>query len=322
MKLTRRGYGLVLVVATAIALGLLFGARALDAVVVPGVVALLAGAVQLHQANPPGLDRSQPESGFPGKTRTVELKLEAGVPCRIEDRASPGLEVDDDDLVVEIAGDTTHTYEIELTRRGEHTLGPAAIRATDSLGLFRRTFGHPLETTVLVYPEVHPLSSTVGVESEVDRVERGAFERIREYQPGDPLRDIHWKTSAKQPNGLVVAEYTDDEAGGVTVAAETTIASNDAEDVMASAAASLATGLLETGAAVGVVVCNGSVREGTGDRHHRALLELLARAGSGRLDPADRKAADVLVLVDEDGVHVHSAGQGRPYADLVSGVGT
>lgn len=322
MKPTRRGYGLMLVVAAAVALGLLFGARALDAVVVPGVIALLAGAVQLHRADPPGLDRSQPESGFPGETRTVELELEAGVPCRVEDRASPGVAVDDEDLIIEIASDTTHTYEIELTRRGEHTLGPAGIRATDSLGLFRRTFGHPLETTVLVYPEVHPLSNTVGVEKEVDRVERGAFERIREYQPGDPLRDIHWKTSAKQPDGLVVAEYTDDEAGGVTIAAETAIASNEAEDAMASAAASLATSLLETGAAVGIVVRDGSVREGTGDRHHRALLELLARAGSGRLDPAQREAADVLVLVDEDGVHVRSAGQGRPYADLVVGVET
>lgn len=321
MKPTRRGYGVVLVILLAVTLALLFGARALNAIVVPGVVALVAGAYQLHRADPPALDRSQPESGFPGETRTVELEHEADVPCRIEDRASPGLAVEDD-LVVEVAGDATHSYEIRLGRRGEHTLGPAAIRATDSLGLFRRTFGHPLETPVLVYPEVDALSGAIGAEHEADRVERGAFDRIREYRPGDPLRDIHWKTSAKQPNGLVVAKYTDEEAGGITIAAETTIASNEAADAMASAAASLATSLLDAGTAVGVVVRDGSVREGTGDRHHREVLELLARAGSGRAAHADREAADVFVVVDEGGVHVCAAGHARRYDDLVAGVHT
>lgn len=320
MKPTRRGYGVALVVLLAIALAALFGARALNAVVVPGVVALAASAYQLGRAAPPALDRSQPESGFPGERRTVELELEATVPCRVEDRASPGLSVDEDDRVVETAGDAMHSYEIRLARRGEHTLGPASIQATDALGLFRRTFGHPLETTVLVYPEVDALSRAVGVEHETDGVERGAFDRIREYRPGDPLRDIHWKTSAKRPNELVVAEYTDEGTSAVTVAAETTIASSEAEDAMASAAASLATSLLESGAAVGVVVRDGRVSEGTGDRHHRDVLELLARAGSGRLERADRDAADVLVTVDEEGVHVQAAGRARPYEDLVTGV--
>lgn len=320
MKPTRRGYGVALVVLVAVALALLFGARALNAIVVPGVVALVGSAYQLRRTDPPGLDRSQPKSGFPGETRTVELQIAADVPCRVADRADPGLKVDADDLVVETAGDATHSYEVRLARRGERTLGPASVRATDSLGLFVRRFSHPLETGVLVYPEVDALSGAVGIEHEAGQVERGAFDRIREYQPGDPLRDIHWKTSAKRPNDLVVAEYTEDEDGGVTVAAETSIASDEAVDAMASAAASLATSLLETGTAVGVVVADGAVAEGTGDHHRRKVLELLARAGSGRLDATEREAADVLVVADDDGAHVRSAGRARPYAELVMGV--
>ncbi|MFB6171770.1 MAG: DUF58 domain-containing protein [Haloarculaceae archaeon] len=317
MRPTRRGYGLALVVLLALAFGLVFGARALDAVAIPSLVALGASAYQLHRADPPALDRSQPESGFPGETRTVDLAVETSVPCRIEDRASPGLAVDDGQTV-EVAGDAVHSYEVRLARRGEHTLGPASVRATDSLGLFERTFGHPLETTVLVYPEVESLARAVGVEGEADGVERGAFDRIREYRPGDPLRDIHWTTSAKRPDELVVAEYTDDGSRAITVAAETSVASDAAVDAMATAAASLATRLLESGVAVGVVVRDGTVSAGTGSRHRRDVLELLARAGSGRLSSAAREAADVLVSVDGDGVHVRSAGGTRPYEALVT----
>lgn len=319
MRPTRRGLGVGAVVVVGFALGATFGARALDAVVVPGVVALVAGGVQLHRADPPAIERSQPRSGHPGEARTVELTVESSVPCRVTDGVGAGLAADDP--TAETAGDGRLTYELTLERRGEWTLGPAAVVATDSFGLFVREFTHRVETPVLVYPELYALGGPVGVAQESSAIERQAFDHIREYVPGDSLRDVHWKQSAKRPDGLVVAEYAADERGGVTVGAETHIGSAEAVDAMASATASVASALLDAGVETGVVVPGGRLPERVGERHRRELLELLARTGGGRLDPADAERVDVRVRVAEDGVHVSVDGEReRAFGDLAAGV--
>jgi uncharacterized protein (DUF58 family) len=316
MRPTRRGYTVVGVVVLAVLLGLGFGARALNAVVVPGLVALAAGAVQLSRADPPAVDRNQPEPGFPGEHRTVELTVESSVPCRVTDRVGGGVSATAPS--VETSG--TGSYEIELSGRGVGRLGPADVEATDALGLFRRSFTNPLETHVVVYPELRPLSGVVGLETEGAEAERSAFERIREYRPGDPLRDVHWKSSAKRPDrDLVVAEYTGQQSAGVTLAGETRIPGQRAADAMASATASIAATLLDAGVPVGVVVADGAVGEAADERQHRAVLELLARTQGGRLAGLEDRS-DVQVVVDASGVSVSLGGQDRPFEELIGEV--
>lgn len=317
MKPTRRGYGLVAVVLAGLVLGAAFGARSLNAVVVPAVVALVAGAVQLRRADPPALQRSQPEPGFPGETRTVELTVESGVPCRVVDDVGAGLSATE--TGASVAGDGRLTYEVTLGRRGELHLGPASVRATDALGLFTRRFDFTVETPVLVYPTVRRLGGPVGTAAGADAPGRGAFDRLREYVPGDPLRDIHWRTSAKrQPGELLVAEYTAHEESGVTVAAETTVATAEAADAMASATASVAMALLESGVAVGVVVPGGRLPERTGRRQRREVFDLLARTPSGELDADRRDAADLRIVAGPDDVHLVDGGGRRHFADLLA----
>lgn len=318
MKPTRRGYGLIVVVLAGVALGAAFGARSLNAVVVPVGVALVAGAIQLHRATPPALERSRPEPGFPGETRTVELSVESGVPCRAVDDVGAGLSATD--TTVRTAGDGSRSYEVTLDSRGERQLGPAQVVATDAFGLFNRRFTYDVRTPVLVYPPVRRLAPSVVTDRGVDAPGRGAFDTLREYVPGDPLRDIHWRTSAKRPpGGLLVAEYAADEETGVTVAVDTPMASAEAADAMASAAASVVLWLLESGVAVGVATPDGRLPERTGPRHRRDVLELLARTRSGVLDAATREAADLRVVADSEGVRLLDGGRARPFEDLVVG---
>lgn len=319
MKPTRRGYALIVVVGVALALGASFGARSLNAIVVPALVALLAGGVQLYRAPPPALERSQPEPGFPGESRTVELSVASRVPCRVVDAVGSGL--DAEGTAVLTAGDGTHSYEVTLARRGIHKLGPASVQATDAFGLFTRQFSFDVSTSVVVYPTVYRLERGVGPGVDVDAPGRDAFDRLREYVPGDPLRDIHWRTSAKRPPGdLLVAEYTADEDRGVTVAAETPIASAAAADAMASAAASIALALLEDGTAVGLTVPNGTLPERTGRAHRLELFGLLAGVRSGGLSDEQRRRADLVVVADGDGVRVIDGAGDRSFDDLVTEV--
>lgn len=92
------------------------------------------------------------------------------------------------------------------TRRGLYTLGPTRLRAGDPLGMFEVSLEQPGSTVLMVTPPVVPLPAIEvvpgGRAGEGRRARRDPFERTvgargaRPYQPGDPLRWIHWPLSA------------------------------------------------------------------------------------------------------------------------------
>lgn len=157
MRPTRRAVGLVVLVAIALWLGASFGARSLNALVVPALVALVAAAVQLFLADRPTVTRRPPTAGFPGDSRRVELAIETDDPlsARIVEDIGEGLASSFDSARLSVP--TTVEYDIGLRARGEHRLGPLVLTATDALGLFSRTFEYPRRTPVLVYPELHDI---------------------------------------------------------------------------------------------------------------------------------------------------------------------
>ncbi|GIV15745.1 MAG: hypothetical protein KatS3mg022_1180 [Armatimonadota bacterium] len=106
------------------------------------------------------------------------------------------------------AGDTQEAeYRVVFSRRGRYLLGPLSLHATDPLGMF--FFSHQLreQTEILVLPTPLPLPAmdstrgalytTAGVHSAPVRGDSVEFLGIREYVPGDPLRRVDWKHSAR-----------------------------------------------------------------------------------------------------------------------------
>ena len=293
LRPTRRGLAVITIALLAFLLGAGAGARSLNAVVVPALVGLLAGAVQLVRADPPTVERSTPEAGFPGESRTVSLSVDADVPCTVTEAVGDGVVAETTEAAVGHGG--TFEYDIELRRRGEHDLGPATCRVTDSLGLFRTDVETAGTATALVYPDVYGLEDdTLGtLTSRVLGDDRSSFDRLREYGPGDTMRDIHWRASAKQPDEeFVVAEYESrSEATQLEVIGESTLGSADA---MAESVASLVTHLHDLGVTVAVTVPDGSVVAHHGDVV--SVLRLLARTDDGWVEPERRRSADVGVL--------------------------
>lgn len=303
MPLTRRGRVVGGVAVLAFVLAGAFGARSLNAVVVPALVALLAGYLQVRARDGVRVVREPPPDGFVGETRSVTLRFtdpdadEVARPFVGTVRESVG----DGLAAATTAFDTAVgagpvTYDVTYEARGERTLGPAEVTARDVLGLFERRFSSRRTDDMLVYPRIYRLSSW-GVNSlyrleEVGRSrERDEFEALREYDQGDALRDVHWKTTAKRDE-LVVTEFAAEaEAEAVSLSAG---AGPGDDDRMAEVVGSVALGLVEAGVPVEVTTPRGRVEVGPDRGNVVRLLRLLARVGPGRVRDPD---ADLVVDV-------------------------
>lgn len=312
MRPTRRAVALVCLCLLVFWLATTFGARSLNAVVVPVLVALAAAVVQLVRTDRPTVHRSQPEAGVPGDTRTVQIDIETddSLTARITDRVGDGLHAD---IALVTRGlPTTVEYDIELERRGEHRVGPLTLTMRDVFGLFIRRFEYPKRTPVLVYPTIYELTGTTETLSGPEELfdEREAFDELREYVRGDSLRDVHWKTSAKRDELVVMAFDSTTDSGNVTIAAE---AVSGHADEMASATASIAAHLLDTGRAITLVYPEGRIERGDGESQRERIFRVLAQTGAGRVEATD---ADIHVLADAGGIHVTAEDRELPFSRL------
>jgi uncharacterized protein (DUF58 family) len=302
--LTRRGRVVLGAAVLGVVLGYGFGGRSLNAVVVPAGALLAATGVYVQTFPAPTVERLTPREGHQGDRRTVELAVEAdrSYPAVVRDKLAPGLR-GDAELRTETDGRAL-SYEIELADRGVHAVGPCYVEATDPFGLWTVEFTAGDARQVTVFPRVHELRDTatlltgyVGITDE-----REQFAGVREYERGDPLRDVNWKASAKHPDGLAVTEYAGEGATDrVTVAAE---ALGPREDSVAEAAASIAAHLLDAGIAVGVATPTGTLDPAHGDPHRRRMLGVLAEFGRGKLRQRRKDEAEIVVHAPESGEHV------------------
>ncbi len=154
-----------------------------------------------------------------------------------------------------LASGATHeeTFTIRTERRGVIAVGPAMTRRGDPIGLFSRDMVWTPVREVLVRPHLLPVESLgagllrdlEGVS--IDAVSQSdlAFHALREYVPGDDLRHIHWRSSAKVmastgESSLLVRQYLDTRRSHATIVVDDRAAAwadpEDFESAMAVAA--------------------------------------------------------------------------------------
>jgi uncharacterized protein (DUF58 family) len=134
----------------------------------------------------------------------------------IVDRSTlPGYNVS---RVTGIGGDARYSWNTSqvCSQRGVFSLGPTQIITGDPLGFFRVTIDLPGTAALMVTPPVAPLPAIEvtpgGRVGEGKRTRPDPLERtvsagsIRPYQPGDPLRWIHWPLSIRN-QGLYVRSF-------------------------------------------------------------------------------------------------------------------
>lgn len=310
MRPTLRGVAVAGIVVACILMADRYGARALNAIAGPVLVALLAGAVQTWRADAPTVTRETLPAGYPDETRHVEIHVDGSGFATVQDTVPAGVVAETD--AVQATLPATIQYRAGLLDRGEWTFGPVTVTVGDYLGLFQRRVQVDATEELLIYPALYDLEDEGPFAQLLERTttaERQAFESIREYVPGDPLRDVHWKSSAKrgETGDLVVKTFAGEtNERSLTIAASASVGH---DDEMAAAAASVALLTLDAGLSVAVVCPDGRIREGRGEAQRRQVLELLARTGAGQVDDRVWRDADVRVGASAEAISVEIAGQ-------------
>ncbi len=100
----------------------------------------------------------------------------------------------------------TRRYPVQCLKRGIFEFGPVTISSGDPFGFFRNRIELAQQERLLVYPRILPLEE-LGIPSRHPfgdlRIRRHMFEdpvqvmTTRDYVPGDPMKHIHWKSSAR-----------------------------------------------------------------------------------------------------------------------------
>lgn len=140
-------------------------------------------------------------------------------------------------------------FVVPTERRGVIEVGPAKSVRGDAVGLFRRVLSWSDPTQIFVHPRIvalEPLGTGLlrdleGATSATVSVSDLAFHALREYTPGDDLRHVHWRSSARHDK-LLVRQFLDTRRSHLNVVVDCrheTYRNDDDYEVAVSVAGSL-----------------------------------------------------------------------------------
>ncbi|MGH7205934.1 MAG: DUF58 domain-containing protein [Nitrospiraceae bacterium] len=178
------------------------------------------------------------------------------------------------------------SYPLLVARRGFYRIQGIKVLTRFPFGLFIKAATLPLESEVVVCPElrplpdalVHDLTTQQGQDQALSRRGLGfSLYNLRLYRPGDDSRAIHWMTTARQSK-LIVRETQAEDQRRVTIALSTAIPSNHHQDFerAVTLAASLIAFFHERSYALRALVGDLEIPYGIGEAHFYSILRALA----------------------------------------------
>lgn len=192
----------------------------------------------------------------------------------------------------------THTWEYQVKGgRGVYTFAPLQIWAGETFGLFRQGVTTDAQTEVTVMPAYTPIRSlpirparTIGFAGPIPSRQSGTgvdFFGVRPYQPGDPLRRINWRATARYMDLPISTEFEQERLADVGIILDMrrqsalALRGRSLLEYMVPAAAAVADRLLQDGHRVGLMLYGQGidwVTPGYGKIQRERILLTLAKA--------------------------------------------
>ncbi len=191
----------------------------------------------------------------PTRRRLLGVKVEIPVGPGLAEVALPSLRA---------GASSSQEFVVPTRRRGLIPVGPVRTVRADPVGLVRRELEWTERTELVVHPRTISVPTTsTGLIRDLEGAPTRdltssdvAFHALREYQPGDERRYIHWKSTAKTGR-LMVREFEQTRRSHLVVAlslATTDYASEEQFELAVSVAGSLGVRAIRDGRTVSVVV--------------------------------------------------------------------
>jgi len=192
-------------------------------------------------------------------------------------------------------------FDIPTRRRGVITVGPVSSVRADPLALLRRTQTWAESVDLYVHPITVPLvDDSTGFIRDIEGVTTQdlssndvSFHALREYQPGDDRRAIHWRTTARVGR-LMVRQFEETRRAHLLVTLPTHHDDYESEGDLESAisiAASLARHAFSLEREVSIHTSTGLLAARTAPMLLDRLAELEPATGRGTLRDLSRQAA-------------------------------
>jgi uncharacterized protein (DUF58 family) len=191
----------------------------------------------------------------PSGRRVFGVKVEIPVGQGLAEVAMPGLRR---------GAEFTHDFAVPTVKRGIVPVGPVRTVRADPIGLVRRELVWTDTVDLMVHPRTIGVPSTsTGLIRDLEGAATRdltssdvAFHALREYQPGDERRFIHWKSTAKTGT-FMVRQFEQTRRSHLVVAltlATGDYASEEEFELAVSVAGSLGVRAIRDGRTVSVVV--------------------------------------------------------------------
>ena len=248
---------------------------------------------------------------------TVKLAIQNNSPetvhLFIEEPIQPGMEITEGELSRRTTlrpGESTELRYAFTAARGNFSWKSIRARVSDPLGLIESEILLPDRAAVQVRPQIRKFKglalrprNTVHSPGSIPARLGGSgtdFYGIREYHPGDSLRTLDWRLTARHPRKFFTKEFEQEEIAEIGLildarrSTELRIGEESLFEYGVSAAASLAEMFLHQGHRVSLLVFGGmmlTAYPGYGKRQLHRILSCLSKAkvetensAMGRLD--------------------------------------
>lgn len=181
-------------------------------------------------------------------------------------------------------------FTIPTQRRAVLTLGPVTSVRSDPIELLQRRVRWTEPTDLYVHPRVIPLDGdTTGILRDLEGLptrdladDDVSFHALREYVPGDDLRHVHWKSTART-GVTMIRQFEQTRRSHLVVALSTRADEYDSDDefeLAVSIAGSVGVSAIASGKTVSLL----TPRRTVGPRSGTQLLDLLSGVESAEGD--------------------------------------